>query len=72
MSHVSSFLNLKNINNYLVGEVSEALTMMNEEFVAKYGAPKPSVEDENIVFHCRAGVRSRTAMALANEMGFKK
>lgn len=55
-----------------MGEVSEALTMTNDEFIATYGAPKPLVEDDNIVFHCRAGVRSRTAMAFANEIGFKK
>ena len=46
--------------------------MTAEDFLQKYGAPKPSEEDTNIVFHCRAGVRSLDAMETAHQLGYKK
>ena len=56
----------------VVGEVESALKMTAEDFLQKYGAPKPSKEDTNIVFHCRAGVRSLDAMETAHQLGYKK
>ena len=56
----------------VVGEVESALKMTAEDFLRKYGAPKPSEEDTNIVFHCRAGVRSLDAMETAHQLGYKK
>ena len=55
-----------------VGEVESALNMSPEDFHQKYGAQKPSKEDSNIVFHCRAGVRSLEAMETAHQLGYKK
>jgi len=46
--------------------------MSPEDFHQKYGARKPSKEDSNIVFHCRAGVRSLEAMETAHQLGYKK
>ena len=57
---------------FIVGEVETALKMTAEDFLKKYGAPKPSEEDTNIVFHCRAGVRSLDAMETAHQLGYKK
>ena len=57
---------------FIVGEVESALKMTAEDFLKKYGAPKPSEEDTNIVFHCRAGVRSLDAMETAHQLGYKK
>lgn len=55
-----------------VGEVESALNMSPEDFHQKYGARKPSKKDSNIVFHCRAGVRSLEAMETAHQLGYKK
>lgn len=57
---------------FVVGELGEALMLTNEEFKNKYGAPKPSKEDVDIVFHCRAGVRSRNAIELVNTIGYER
>ena len=56
----------------VVGEVESVLKMTAEDFLRKYGASKPSEEDTNIVFHCRAGVRSLDAMETAHQLGYKK
>ena len=56
----------------LVGEVEDALALQPGEFEAKYGAKKPSKEDTNIVFHCRAGVRSLSALQSAHQMGYSR
>ena len=55
-----------------VGEVDTALGMFPEAFQQKYGVPKPSKEDDNIVFQCRSGVRSLSAMETAHALGYKK
>lgn len=57
---------------YIVGEVEEALALQPDEFEAKYGAKKPSKEDTNIVFHCRAGMRSLSALQSAHQMGYSR
>ena len=46
--------------------------MSSEEFIYKYGAAKPSADDQNVVFHCRAGVRSKEAMDIAQSLGYAK
>ena len=56
----------------VVGEVEEAFKMSPEAFSRRYNAVKPGKDDGNIVFHCRAGVRSRTAMTAAHELGYSK
>ena len=56
----------------LVGEIEEAFKLSPEAFRERYGAVKPSMEDSNIVFHCRAGIRSRTAMTTVHELGYSK
>lgn len=58
--------------NLPLGEVDTALGMFPEAFQQKYGVPKPSKEDDNIVFQCRSGVRSLSAMETAHALGYKK
>ena len=48
-------------------EVPEALTLSDSEFEDQFGAPKPK-ENDQILFYCMAGVRSRNA-ALQFELG---
>ena len=55
-----------------VGQVGEALSLTDEDFKTQFGASKPSIEDTNIIFHCRSGIRSRTALDIAHQLGFIK
>ena len=55
-----------------MGQIGEALSMTNKDFQTQFGASKPSVEDTNIVFHCRSGIRSKTALDIAHQLGFTK
>ena len=56
----------------LVGTVADALQMSAEDFKIQYGEPKPKLDDGNIVFHCRSGKRSITAMNIAKQLGYMK
>ena len=56
----------------VVGEISEAFSLNAEDFQKKYGTLKPSKEDENVLFYCKAGVRSRTAMETVHQLGYTK
>lgn len=60
------------ITGLIVGVVGEALTLSDEEFESQYGIPKPSKDDSNIIFHCRSGIRSRTALEIAYQLGYSK
>ena len=55
-----------------MGEVEEALKLSPAVFQERYKAKKPGKQDSDIVFHCRAGMRSRTAMATAHQLGFTR
>ena len=55
-----------------VGDLDEALQMSEEEFHDRYMAPQPSKRDDNIVFHCRSGIRSEDAMTTAHLLGYTK
>lgn len=56
----------------VVGEVEDALALQPDEFEERYGAKKPSKDDTNIVFHCRAGVRSLSALQSAHQLGYSR
>ena len=55
-----------------MGEVRKAFTMDEESFKAKYGRPKPSKEDDSIVFTCRSGARSLEAVEEVRAEGYTK
>ncbi|KAK4204112.1 Rhodanese-like domain-containing protein [Triangularia verruculosa] len=42
-----------------------------EEFEDRFGFPRPS-KDQELVFYCKAGVRSRAAAQLARQAGWEK
>ena len=44
--------------------------MSPADFHSTYGSVKPSVDDTSIVFHCKAGRRSRIAMDIAQRHGY--
>ena len=54
-----------------VGELYDALEMPPHKFEALYGVKMPSEEDE-ILFVCRMGIRSFTAIQIALESGFSR
>lgn len=54
-----------------MGDVPNALSMDDAAFLAKYGIEKPDPEAP-LVFSCRSGKRSLTALDKALAMGFPK
>ncbi|XP_061529799.1 thiosulfate sulfurtransferase/rhodanese-like domain-containing protein 3 [Phycodurus eques] len=57
--------------NIPLGQVNTALQLGPEEFNEKYGGELPQQVD-NIVFTCLAGIRSKTALDMASELGYKE
>ena len=55
-----------------MSEIKEAFSMDPDEFETKYGTPKPDSSDNNIIFHCLAGIRSRRAMLAVHDVGFPR
>lgn len=47
----------------------ESFNITEDEFEYKFGFPRPS-KDAEIVFYCKAGVRSRAAAGLARAAGW--
>jgi rhodanese-related sulfurtransferase len=48
----------------------EGLFLPAEDFAERFGFPKPR-HDADVVFYCKAGVRSKGAASLAEQAGFK-
>ncbi|XP_061633866.1 thiosulfate sulfurtransferase/rhodanese-like domain-containing protein 3 isoform X1 [Phyllopteryx taeniolatus] len=63
--------NIIYILTFAVGQVNTALQLGPEEFNEKYGGELPQQVD-NIVFTCLAGIRSKTALDMASELGYKE
>ena len=55
---------------HAVGLVREAFSLPEEEWMARYGRCKPQCADDVIV-HCRSGVRSEKAYVHLCELGFR-
>lgn len=49
----------------------DALFLNAEEFEDRFGMKKP-VQGQELVFYCKAGVRSRAAAQLARQVGYAK
>lgn len=56
--------------NIPVTSQPDAFFMSEEDFEDKFGFSRPG-KDQNLVLYCRAGVRSRTAAALAKQAGWE-
>lgn len=54
-----------------MGDVATVLNWSDEQFKAKYKRNKPKHTDE-IIFHCKLGMRSENAAIAANQLGFSK
>ncbi|XP_072048416.1 rhodanese domain-containing protein CG4456-like isoform X2 [Amphiura filiformis] len=61
---------ITNSFNVPLGQVEEAFGLSDDKFEARFGRPKPSTSDSNIVFHCRSGKRSLTALEAARAQGY--
>lgn len=57
--------------NIPVTSAPDSFHITEEEFEDRYGYARPSKDDE-VVFYCKAGVRSRAAAGLAKEAGWTK
>lgn len=55
--------------NIPVTSAPESFHITDEEFEDKFGYPRPGKESE-VVFYCKAGVRSRAAAGLAKGAGW--
>lgn len=55
--------------NIPVGSSPDALFMPAHEFEDKFGFEKPTA-DQELVFYCKAGVRSSAAAQLAQQVGY--
>lgn len=49
-----------------ISSAPDAFFMSEEDFEAKFGFPRPGEKDE-VIFYCKAGVRSRQAALLAGQ-----
>lgn len=55
----------------LVGDIPAALSLNNRQFKTKYQREKPILSDE-IIFYCKAGIRSENAAIAAMKLGYTK
>ncbi|XP_072234323.1 thiosulfate:glutathione sulfurtransferase [Leuresthes tenuis] len=56
--------------NIPLGTLEESLKLSPELFEQKFSVRAPEKDDDNIVFHCRIGVRSSKALGIAHQLGF--
>lgn len=57
--------------NLPIASAPEALSLLAEEFEDRFGFAKPET-DKEVVFYCKAGVRSSAAAQLALQNGYRK
>lgn len=55
-----------------VGELENNLSLTSDKFKKKYNIPKPNTENDEIVFSCARGNRSRQAAEIAFKLKYKK
>lgn len=58
--------------NLPIGSSPEALMLPEEEFQDRFGIPKPDKKENEVVFYCKAGIRSHSAAELAKQAGYEK
>uniref|UniRef100_A0A8C2KIA4 Si:ch211-161h7.8 n=1 Tax=Cyprinus carpio TaxID=7962 RepID=A0A8C2KIA4_CYPCA len=58
--------------NIPLGQLEESLKLPPLQFQQQFGVKAPKKEDDDIVFHCRSGKRSLTALEIAHRLGFSK
>eukprot|EP00102_Acyrthosiphon_pisum_P010980 XP_008179506.2 PREDICTED: uncharacterized protein LOC100167746 isoform X2 [Acyrthosiphon pisum] len=63
---------LPNSINIPLGELENDLNLPTDVFKEKYKVPKPDKENDEIVFSCARGNRSRRAAEIAFKLDYKK
>ncbi|TRY90796.1 hypothetical protein DNTS_028613 [Danionella cerebrum] len=58
--------------NVPLGILEESLKLPPQQFELEFKVKAPQKEDDNIVFHCRSGKRSLSALEIAHRLGFSK
>lgn len=58
--------------NIPLGELEVSLKLPAQKFEEQFKVKAPQKADDNIVFHCRSGKRSLTALETAHRLGFSK
>uniref|UniRef100_A0A671T799 Thiosulfate sulfurtransferase/rhodanese-like domain-containing protein 1 n=1 Tax=Sinocyclocheilus anshuiensis TaxID=1608454 RepID=A0A671T799_9TELE len=58
--------------NIPLGQLEESLKLPPLQFQQQFGVKAPKKEDDDIVFHCRSGKRSLTALEIAHRLRFSK
>ncbi|KAK3699421.1 hypothetical protein QZH41_018578, partial [Actinostola sp. cb2023] len=53
-------------------EVRDAFSLTPDEFEKKYKTPKPEIDEGNITFHCKSGMRAQKAIEIIQELGYKR
>lgn len=56
---------------FSVGQVNQALQLTPDDFREKYGSDMPCPNDQ-VVFSCLAGIRSKKALDTAVSLGYSK
>lgn len=58
--------------NIPLDTLEESLKLPPERFQQRFDVKAPGKDDNNIVFHCRSGNRSSTALDIARQLGFSR
>uniref|UniRef100_A0A8C3AUA6 Si:ch211-161h7.8 n=2 Tax=Cyclopterus lumpus TaxID=8103 RepID=A0A8C3AUA6_CYCLU len=58
--------------NIPLGILEESLKLSPEHFRQIFELKAPGKDDDNIVFHCRSGIRSSKALDIARQLGFNR
>ena len=70
-SELQSSGRISGAHNLPITSSPDGLFLPAEEFEDKFGFPKPKASDE-VIFYCKAGVRSRSAAGIARMAGWEK
>lgn len=69
VSELQSTGTIPTAQNVPIKSAPDAFFLNVEDFEDKYGFPRPG-EDDEVVFFCKSGVRSKAAAQLAGQAGF--
>ncbi|XP_034562796.1 thiosulfate:glutathione sulfurtransferase isoform X2 [Notolabrus celidotus] len=58
--------------NIPLGQLEESLKLSPEHFEQRFEVKAPGKDDDNLVFYCKSGKRSNTALNIAHQLGFMR
>lgn len=56
--------------NLPISSAADGFFLPADEFEERFGFAKPAADTDEVIFYCKAGVRSRAAAVLAQQAGF--